>query len=98
MGFRAERYINVPPIKNTNTAAMLRILGHWEMGVTAGASVFSAGFQQKENTVAFFDSGNRFGMRGFECGFAAMGGAYLIGSAAMAYAALFTFRKDRLDE
>ena len=41
---------------------------------------------------------NRFGMRGFECGFAAMGGAYLIGSAAMAYAALFTFRKDRLDE
>ncbi len=41
---------------------------------------------------------NRIGMRGFEMGFAAMGGAYLVGAAAMAYAVLFTFRKDRLDE
>ena len=41
---------------------------------------------------------NRIGVRGFEYGFATMGGAYLIGAAAMACAALFTFRKDKLEE
>ena len=43
-GFRAERYTNVPPIRKTKTAAMLRILGHWDMGVTAGDSVFFVSF------------------------------------------------------
>ena len=41
---------------------------------------------------------DRYGIRGFEVGFSAMGGAYLLGAAAMAYAALFTFKKDRIDD
>ena len=38
------------------------------------------------------------GMKGFEWGFAMMGGAYVVGAAAMACALLFTFDRDRLTE
>ena len=41
---------------------------------------------------------DRMGMRGFECGFALMGGAYVVGAAAMAAAFLFTFERDRICE
>ena len=41
---------------------------------------------------------NRYGTRGFEMGFSLMGGAYLLGAASMAYAALFTFAKDRIED
>ena len=41
---------------------------------------------------------DRWGIRGFECGFSLMGGAYLFGAASMAYAALFTFKRDRIVE
>lgn len=41
---------------------------------------------------------DRMGMRGFEWGFALMGGAYVVGAAAMAGALLFTFEKDRISE
>ena len=41
---------------------------------------------------------NRYGIRGFEIGFSLMGGAYLFGAASMAFAALFTFNKDRIRE
>ena len=41
---------------------------------------------------------DRMGLRGFEWGFAIMGGAYAVGALAMGCAALFTFRKDRIDE
>ena len=41
---------------------------------------------------------NSYEIRGFEIGFSLMGGAYLFGAASMAYAAFFTFRKDRIHE
>ncbi len=41
---------------------------------------------------------DRMGMRGFEWGFALMGGAYVVGAAAMAAAFLFTFNKERICE
>ena len=41
---------------------------------------------------------NRYGIKGFEIGFSMMGGAYLFGACSMAFAALFTFKKDRIDE
>ncbi len=41
---------------------------------------------------------NRYGIRGFEIGFSLMGGAYLFGACSMAFAALFTFEKDRIHE
>lgn len=41
---------------------------------------------------------DRMGMRGFEWGFALMGGAYVVGAAAMAAAFFFTFNKDRICE
>ena len=41
---------------------------------------------------------NRYGIKGFEIGFSLMGGAYLLGACSMAYAALFTFKKDRIVE
>ena len=41
---------------------------------------------------------DRWGIRGFECGFSLMGGAYLFGAASMAYAAFFTFKRDRIVE
>ena len=41
---------------------------------------------------------DRMGMRGFECGFALMGGVYVVGAAAMAAAFLFTFNRDRICE
>ena len=41
---------------------------------------------------------NRLGIRGFEIGFSLMGGAYVLGACSMAFAALFTFRKDRITE
>ena len=41
---------------------------------------------------------DRFGIRGFEIGFSLMGGAYVFGACSMAFAAMFTFKKDRLDE
>lgn len=41
---------------------------------------------------------NRYGIKGFEIGFSLMGGAYLLGAGSMAYAALFTFKKDRIVE
>lgn len=41
---------------------------------------------------------DRYGIRGFEIGFSLMGVSYLIGASAMGYAALFTFRKDRIEE
>ena len=40
----------------------------------------------------------RFGVRGFEMGFALMGGAYALGAALMALAFFFTFRRDRIVE
>ncbi|MBR3956564.1 MAG: MFS transporter [Kiritimatiellae bacterium] len=42
--------------------------------------------------------GNKYGLKGFEYGFVATGAAYLTGAACMACAALFTFKKDRIDE
>ena len=41
---------------------------------------------------------DRMGMRGFEWGFALMGGAYVVGATAMLVAMLFTFNKDRINE
>jgi len=41
---------------------------------------------------------DRMGMRGFEWGFALMGGAYVVGAAAMACALLFTFERDKITE
>ena len=41
---------------------------------------------------------DRMGMRGFEWGFALMGGAYVVGAAAMAAALFFTFNRDRICE
>ena len=41
---------------------------------------------------------DRMGLKGFEWGFALMGGAYLFGSLSMAFAALFTFKRDRISE
>ena len=41
---------------------------------------------------------DRMGMRGFEWGFALMGGAYVVGATAMLAAMLFTFNKDRINE
>ena len=41
---------------------------------------------------------NRLGIRGFEIGFSLMGGAYVLGACSMAFAALFTFKKDRIVE
>jgi len=41
---------------------------------------------------------DRMGLNGFVWGFALMGGAYLFGSLSMAYAAVFTFKKDRIEE
>jgi len=41
---------------------------------------------------------DRMGLKGFEWGFALMGGSYLLGSLSMAYAALFTFKKDRIED
>ena len=41
---------------------------------------------------------NHYGIKGFEIGFSLMGGAYLLGAGSMAYAALFTFKKDRIVE
>ena len=41
---------------------------------------------------------DRMGMRGFEWGFALMGGAYVVGAAAMAAAFFFTFERDRICE
>lgn len=41
---------------------------------------------------------NHYGIKGFEIGFSLMGGAYLLGACSMAYAALFTFKKDRIVE
>ena len=40
----------------------------------------------------------RYGVRGFELGFALMGGAYVIGALAMAVAFFATFRRDRIVE
>ena len=40
----------------------------------------------------------RFGVRGFEIGFALMGGAYALGAACMAIAFFFTFGRDRIAE
>lgn len=41
---------------------------------------------------------NRYGIKGFEIGFSLMGAAYLFGACSMGYAALFTFKKDRIQE
>ena len=41
---------------------------------------------------------DRMGMRGFEWGFALMGGVYVVGAVAMAAAFLFTFNRDRICE
>ena len=41
---------------------------------------------------------DRLGIKGFEIGFSLMGGAYVLGACSMAFAAIFTFKKDRLDE
>ena len=41
---------------------------------------------------------DKMGLRGFEWGFAIMGGSYVVGALAMGYAALFTFSRDRIDE
>ena len=41
---------------------------------------------------------DRLGMRGFEWGFALMGGAYVVGAAAMAAAFFFTFNRDKITE
>lgn len=41
---------------------------------------------------------DRLGIRGFEIGFSLMGGAYVLGASSMAFAALFTFKKDRIQE
>ena len=41
---------------------------------------------------------DRMGMRGFEWGFALMGGAYVVGAAAMAAAFFFTFNRDKITE
>ena len=41
---------------------------------------------------------DRMGMRGFEWGFALMGGVYVVGAAAMAAAFFFTFNRDRISE
>lgn len=41
---------------------------------------------------------NRYGIKGFEIGFSLMGAAYLFGACSMGYAALFTFKKDRIRE
>ena len=41
---------------------------------------------------------NHYGIKGFEIGFSLMGAAYLFGACSMAYAALFTFKKDRIQE
>ena len=40
----------------------------------------------------------RYGVRGFELGFALLGGAYVVGAAAMAIAFCFTFARDRISE
>ena len=40
----------------------------------------------------------KYGVRGFEIGFVMMGGAYLLGAAAMAVAFFSTFRRDRIVE
>ena len=41
---------------------------------------------------------NKYGIRGFEIGFSMMGGAYVFGACSMAFAALFTFKKDKINE
>ena len=41
---------------------------------------------------------DKMGQAGFEWGFALMGGAYVIGATAMAYAFFFTFERDRICE
>jgi MFS family permease len=41
---------------------------------------------------------DRYGIRGFELGFAVLGGIYVIGAAAMLCSCLFTFRRDRVSE
>ena len=41
---------------------------------------------------------DRYGIKGFEIGFSLMGASYLFGACSMGYAALFTFRKDRIRE
>ncbi|MBR2837981.1 MAG: MFS transporter [Kiritimatiellae bacterium] len=40
----------------------------------------------------------RYGVRGFEIGFALMGGAYVLGALSMAVSFFFTFRRDRIAE
>ena len=40
----------------------------------------------------------RYGVRGFELGFAMMGGAYVLGALAMFLSFFFTFKKDRITE
>ena len=41
---------------------------------------------------------DRWGVKGFEIGFAVMAGAYLAGAALMAISFFFTFRKNRVVE
>ena len=60
------------------------------------------------NMIAFFFGGlsgvvmgglsQRWGVRGFEIGFALMGGVYAVGAALMAFSFFFTFRKNRIVE
>ncbi len=60
------------------------------------------------NMIAFFFGGlsgvamgalsHRWGVKGFELGFAVMAGAYLVGAALMAFSFFFTFRRDRVLE
>ena len=40
----------------------------------------------------------KYGVRGFEAGFAIMGAAYVVGALLMAIAFFFTFRRDRIAE
>ena len=82
-----------------------RVLGDWRLeGCTlyctlepcqmcAGAIV-----QARIDRVVIGAMSDRMGLNGFVWGFALMGGAYLLGSLAMACAAAFTFTKDRIEE
>ena len=40
----------------------------------------------------------KYGVHGFELGFALMGGAYVLGALAMMISFFFTFKKDRIEE
>ena len=79
-------------------ASVFDVVAPEHRSTVVGCMVMSAFFFGGLSGVAMGALSQRYGVRGFEIGFAIMGASYALAAAVMAISFFFTFRKDRIHE